>query len=173
MNHNVSTAELKYFTWKNKQNNNKKQYFYGMTIVYGTVKAFHMKKNVCCNTTPHTKCTSTVMTPEDVKYMQYWLSDPWTDLEFAKSKKAVENREKWRKLVANSSMVPQQPSRLRERWWWWWWCAVTSVVTWEMQYMQFWLFHLFVLSDVHALVMILTFVLITTALYIYWLIRFV
>ena len=37
----------------------------------------------------------------------------WTDLEFGKSQKAVENREKWRKLVAKSSVVPQQPSRLR------------------------------------------------------------
>ena len=35
----------------------------------------------------------------------------WTDLEFAKSQKAVENREKWRKLVAKSSVVPQRPSR--------------------------------------------------------------
>ena len=31
----------------------------------------------------------------------------WTGLEFAKSKKAVENREKWRKLVAKSSVVPK------------------------------------------------------------------
>ena len=38
----------------------------------------------------------------------------WTDLEFAKSQRAVENREKWRKLVAKS-FVPQRPSRLRER----------------------------------------------------------
>ena len=30
-----------------------------------------------------------------------------TGLEFAKSQKAVENREKWRKLVAKSSVVPQ------------------------------------------------------------------
>ena len=36
----------------------------------------------------------------------------WTGLEFGKSQKAVENREKWRKLVAKSSMVPQRPSRL-------------------------------------------------------------
>ena len=35
-------------------------------------------------------------------------------LEFAKSERAVENREKWRKLVAKSSVVPQGPSRLRE-----------------------------------------------------------
>ena len=34
--------------------------------------------------------------------------------EFGKSKRAVENREKWRKLVAKSSVVPQQPSQLRD-----------------------------------------------------------
>ena len=28
---------------------------------------------------------------------------------------------KWRQLVAKSSVVPQRPSRLRNRWWWWWW----------------------------------------------------
>ena len=46
----------------------------------------------------------------------------WTGLEFAKSQRAVENRGKWRKyfgaadtLVAKSSVVPQQPSRLRNR----------------------------------------------------------
>ena len=31
----------------------------------------------------------------------------WTGLEFAKSQRAVENREKWRKLVGKSSVVPQ------------------------------------------------------------------
>ena len=36
----------------------------------------------------------------------------WTGLEFAKSQRAVENREKWRKLVAKSFMVLQRPSRL-------------------------------------------------------------
>ena len=30
----------------------------------------------------------------------------WTGLEFARSQRAVENREKWRKLVAKSSVVP-------------------------------------------------------------------
>ena len=30
----------------------------------------------------------------------------WTGLEFAKSQRAVENREKWRKLVAKSSVLP-------------------------------------------------------------------
>ena len=39
----------------------------------------------------------------------------WTGLEFAKSQRAVENREKWRKLDAKSSVVPQRPSRLRDR----------------------------------------------------------
>ena len=38
----------------------------------------------------------------------------WTDLMFGKSQRAVENREKWRKLVAKSSVVPQQPLRLRD-----------------------------------------------------------
>ena len=37
----------------------------------------------------------------------------WTGLEFDKSQRAVENREKWRKLVAKSSVVPQRPSWLR------------------------------------------------------------
>ena len=39
----------------------------------------------------------------------------WTGPEFAKSQRAVENREKWRKLVVESSVVPQQPSLLRDR----------------------------------------------------------
>ena len=39
----------------------------------------------------------------------------WTGLEFAESKRAVENREKWRKLVAVLYVVPQRPSRLRDR----------------------------------------------------------
>ena len=34
----------------------------------------------------------------------------WTGLEFAKSLRAMENREKLRKLVAESSVVPQRPS---------------------------------------------------------------
>ena len=38
----------------------------------------------------------------------------WTGLEFRKSQRAVENREKWRKLVAKSSVVPQRPTRLRD-----------------------------------------------------------
>ena len=39
-----------------------------------------------------------------------------TGLELAKSQRAVENREKWRKVVAKSSVVAQRPSRLRNRW---------------------------------------------------------
>ena len=45
----------------------------------------------------------------------------WTGLEFGKSQRAVQNREKWRKLVAKSSVVPQWLWRLRDWWWWWWW----------------------------------------------------
>ena len=37
-----------------------------------------------------------------------------TGLEFAKFQRAVENREKWRKLVAKSSVVPQRLSQLRD-----------------------------------------------------------
>ena len=39
----------------------------------------------------------------------------WTGLEFGKSQRAVENREKWSKLVVKSSVVPQRPSQLRDR----------------------------------------------------------
>ena len=39
----------------------------------------------------------------------------WIGLEFGKSQRAAENREKWRKLVEKSSVVPQRPSRLRDR----------------------------------------------------------
>ena len=39
----------------------------------------------------------------------------WTGLEFAKSQRAVDNREKWRKLVVKSSVVPKQPLWLRDR----------------------------------------------------------
>ena len=39
----------------------------------------------------------------------------WTGLKLAKSQRAAENREKWRKLVVKSSVVPQQPSPLRDR----------------------------------------------------------
>ena len=33
----------------------------------------------------------------------------WTGLEFGKSQKAVENRGKWRKLVAKSTVMPNDP----------------------------------------------------------------
>ena len=39
----------------------------------------------------------------------------WTGLEFGKSQRAVENREKWRKLVVKSSVMPQQSSQLSDR----------------------------------------------------------
>ena len=40
----------------------------------------------------------------------------WTGLEFSRSQRAVENMEKWRKLVTKSSVMPQRPSRLRDKW---------------------------------------------------------
>ena len=36
----------------------------------------------------------------------------WTGMEFADSKRAVENRETWRELVRKSSMVPQRSLRV-------------------------------------------------------------
>ena len=39
----------------------------------------------------------------------------WTGQEFAKCHRAVGNRKKWRQLVVKSSVVPQRPSRLRDR----------------------------------------------------------
>jgi len=39
----------------------------------------------------------------------------WTGLDFAKSQRAAEDREGWRMIVANSSVVPQRPQRLRDR----------------------------------------------------------
>ena len=38
----------------------------------------------------------------------------WTGLDFGKSQRALENRKKWRKLVAKSSVVPQRPLRSRD-----------------------------------------------------------
>ena len=52
----------------------------------------------------------------------------WTGLEFGKSQRAVENREKWRKLVAKSSVVLKRPSRLTDWWWWWWWTSLGGIV---------------------------------------------
>ena len=39
----------------------------------------------------------------------------WTGLDFPKFQWAVENREKWRKLVVKSSVVPKRHSQLRDR----------------------------------------------------------
>ena len=46
-----------------------------------------------------------------------WEDDirEWSGLQFGKSQRALENWGKWRKLVAKSSVVPQQPWRLRDR----------------------------------------------------------
>ena len=39
----------------------------------------------------------------------------WTGLEFAKPQRAVENKEKWRKLVVKPSVLPQGHPWLRDR----------------------------------------------------------
>ena len=39
----------------------------------------------------------------------------WIGLEFAKSKRAAENKEKWRKLVVKSSVMHLRPLRLRDK----------------------------------------------------------
>ena len=39
----------------------------------------------------------------------------WTGLVFAKSQRAVKNREKWKKLVVKSFVVSQGPPWLRDR----------------------------------------------------------
>ena len=39
----------------------------------------------------------------------------WKGLEFGRSQRAVENRGKWRKFVARSSVAPHPPSQLRDR----------------------------------------------------------
>ena len=62
----------------------------------------------------------------------------WTGLEFGKSHKAEENRGKWRKLIAKSSVMSQRLSRLRDRWWWWWahtiWNLPTMNLTADFQF---------------------------------------
>ena len=55
----------------------------------------------------------------------------WTGLEFAKSQRAVEDTEKWRKLVAKSSVMHQQPPQLADGWRWRW--------NWPMYYHSPWL----------------------------------
>ena len=43
------------------------------------------------------------------RQMKRWedIIREWTGLEFSRSQRAVENREKWRELVVKSSVVPQ------------------------------------------------------------------
>ena len=51
-------------------------------------------------------------TEKEVERQHMGLDRP---AEFAKSQRAVENREKWRKLTGKSSVVALRPSRLRDR----------------------------------------------------------
>ena len=52
----------------------------------------------------------------------------WTRLEYTKSQRVVENTEKWRKLVAKSSVVHLRPPRLRDRWW----CILYLLYHWPL-----------------------------------------
>ena len=36
----------------------------------------------------------------------------WTGMDFASSTRAAENRSRWKGIVANSSVVPRQPSKV-------------------------------------------------------------
>ena len=76
----------------------------------------------------------------------------WTGPEFGKSQRAVENRGKWRKLVAKkSSVVPQRPSRLRD-WWWWWTCRFRELAFTTVKYNTMSLFNNLIRgSNLHAL----------------------
>ena len=66
---------------------------------------------------PKPSCKAQRDVEEDKADRKRWGDNirEWTGLEFAKSQRAVENREKWTKLVVKSSVVPQQPSQLRDR----------------------------------------------------------
>ena len=37
----------------------------------------------------------------------------WTGMDFASSTRAAENRTKWKGVVANSSVVPRRPSKVK------------------------------------------------------------
>ena len=57
---------------------------------------------------PKPSCKAQWKGDEDKADRKRWEDNirEWTSLEFAESQRAVENGEKWRKLVARSSVVP-------------------------------------------------------------------
>ena len=63
-----------------------------------------------------TSAALTRLKPVWIRQKKRWEDNvrEWTGLEFGKSQRAAKNREKWRKLVAKSSVVPQRPSRLMD-----------------------------------------------------------
>ena len=61
----------------------------------------------------------------------------WTGLNFAKSQRAVENREKWRKLVVKLPVVPQRSSRLWDRWRRWRWRSASPLYTYQHFSLQY------------------------------------
>ena len=70
-------------------------------------------KIVVCVYTPKTILQGTVKGESQGRQRKMWEDNvrEWTGLEFAKSQRAVENREKWRKLFLKLSVVRQRPSR--------------------------------------------------------------
>ena len=39
----------------------------------------------------------------------------WTEMDFASSTRAAENRTRWKEAVANSSVVPRRPSKVMKK----------------------------------------------------------
>ena len=90
------------------------------------MKGRHVHTTAVCVSVPWSGSLHVVRLPAGS-----WHIREWTGLECAKSQRAVENREIWRKLVAKSSVVPQRPLWLRDRWWWWWrwwWPTMTYLI---------------------------------------------
>ena len=81
--------------------------------------------NFTCHLIPTTRRFSHAFWPT----LPFLISAVTISSEFGKSQRAVENREKWRKLVAKSSVVPKWPSLLRDWWWWWWWCSDHKIIS--------------------------------------------
>ena len=57
-----------------------------------------------------------MQTEEEVGRQLHWMDRPWV----RQVPEGSGEQGKMEKLVAKSSVEPQRPSRLRDRWWWWW-----------------------------------------------------
>ena len=99
------------------------------TTLYTDMKAkcadWGKRYSQCCSHTKGKVCTLREREEEGKKGKSAGQHQGMGRPRFSKSQRAVENREKWKKLVAKSSVVPQWPSRLRG--WWWWWFTMSRV----------------------------------------------